>query len=125
MDTQELPHLNIHTIGIVPDTTAAWLMETVPWKTIQVPKLHRVERFTTGSGWGRNSWGEYYKGDSVIRSYVVVPEELAAEYNLRLVYADREMVVLRGAAPEFTRPRGWNHPGVNCFYRWCGVDVGA
>lgn len=103
------------------DRTSEWLMANVPWQRLEITRLYTRSEFTPGSSWGRNLWGEYYRGETVNRRYVAIPERLVAEVNLELIYRDSVMRILRDAQPAYTRPRSWSNPELIGYYLWMGV----
>lgn len=122
MDTPYAPQFDPLTFNPAIDRMGEWQAGAYPWKRIELPKLYRRKEFMSGDGWGRNAWGERFKGDSVTRFYAAVPEGLISTHNIALVYQGRIMRILCHAQPAFTRPRSRTSPELVCFFRWIGRE---
>ena len=124
MDRQASPQFSTSDFRGDIDRYSEWVATHVPWKRIDMPKLHQRREFVNGGGWGKNAWGELYQGESALTSYVSVPMKLIEEHNVEVRYKDRSMAILRHAQPDFTRPKSWSSPELIGFYRWMGIPRG-
>ena len=95
-------------------------LATAPWREITVEHLTRVEEFGRGSGWGKNSWGEVYKGPTMTAYYVRIPAELNLEHNVLVHLSDRRMIIECGQAPAFTKPKSSHSPELMAYFPWDG-----
>lgn len=102
------------------DRLGDWQAHTYPGRRVQLTRLHKREEFTPSSGYGRNGWGELYKGETIAKLYVPLSETLVANYNVLVEYNGASMVVCRYAQPDFVKPRRMSEPELMNYYRWMG-----
>lgn len=102
------------------DRSTEWRVRNVPWRLVRVPKLYAREEFTPGSSYGRNAWGELYKGETVKKLYVRLPEDLVTQFNLLIVFNGWKMSILKDAQPDLVKPRRMTEPELMHYYRWMG-----